>query len=583
MPQERRLTLLDRLDDIYAGRPLDRARGRALVPVYAVGIAIALVMGAHDLVFGASHIVLHLLNAAAMAGLQAAGIVAVFRGRVDLGGAAILPIVGVFTLASLTDAVGPDPGGFYDGWARWYPAFIVAAMLFARPAVAGLLTAWSIAWNALYFVLFCTDLPDGPRGDALGEVFEVSAVDGLVGALAVAGMLMVRASMRTAAEELERNRTLNAQLESRVRERTQALASRLAERQAILQHLGDGLVVLGSDGRHIELVNPALYVLYGLAGELVGADVGSVLPADIAGALQQVWIADGDAVAEREIALPGGRIGLLVANRFGEAGRPLGVVGVVRDITLQREVDRMKTEFISMASHELRTPLTSVLGFARIIERKLAKSVLPALPDDDRVQKAARVVRDNVDIIVSEGERLTALINDILDISKMEAGRMEYRRDPLDLAELCGQSAAAVSSLFEDSAVQLLLQLDDGLPPVTGDGHRLVQVLVNLLSNARKFTEAGSVVLSCAVHADGVELAVHDTGVGIAREDLDAVFERFRQVGDALADKPRGTGLGLAICQQIVAAHGSVLTLHSTLGEGSRFAFVLAPPDLGPG
>ncbi|MCB9675668.1 MAG: PAS domain-containing protein [Alphaproteobacteria bacterium] len=576
------LTLLHTLDRTYADRPLDRTRARALVLVYAVGIAISLVMGGHDLFFGAAHVELHLLNVAAMAGLQATGIVAVLRGRADLGGAVILPIVGVFTLASLTDAASGNPGAFYDGWARWYPAFIVAAMLFTTPAVAGLLTAWSIVWNALYFVLFCGDLPDGPRADALGEVWEVSAVDGLVGALAVAGMFMVRSAMRTAADELARNQALNADLESRVRDRTQALASRLAERQAILQHLGDGLVVLGADGRHVELANPALHALYGIQGHISGAEVGSIFPDDLAAALRHAWDAEDDGVVERELALPGGRIGLLVANRFGEKGRPLGVVAVVRDVTLQREVDRMKTEFISMASHELRTPLTSVLGFARIIERKLARSVLPALPaDDERVQKAARVVRDNVEIIVSEGERLTALINDILDISKMEAGRMEYRREPLDLTELCGQSAAAVSSLFEDSEVALEVEIDDDLPEVVGDGHRLVQVLVNLLSNARKFTESGRIVLSCSVDAGGVELAVQDTGIGIAEEHVDAVFERFRQVGDVLTDKPRGTGLGLAICQQIVAAHGSVLELESTLGEGSRFSFVLAARETG--
>jgi signal transduction histidine kinase len=180
--------------------------------------------------------------------------------------------------------------------------------------------------------------------------------------------------------------------------------------------------------------------------------------------------------------------------------------------------------------------------------------------------------------MAAEGERLTAMINDVLDLQKIEAGRMEFRREPVDVLAVVEQSCAAVSALFETTGLELRRELpppDGPGPTVIGDQHRLIQVVINLLSNAVKFTPAGSVTVRVTVDppANEVLVAVTDTGTGIAEADRERVFEAFAQAGDTLTDKPRGTGLGLPISRQIVEEHGGRMGLASELGQGSTFAF----------
>ena len=237
-----------------------------------------------------------------------------------------------------------------------------------------------------------------------------------------------------------------------------------------------------------------------------------------------------------------------------------------------------KSAFLSSVSHELRTPLTSVVGFSRLIRRRLDEVVFPAVPEGDpKRDRAMRQVAENLDIIVEEGERLTALINDTLDLAKIEAGRMEWRQDPVDVAELVARATAATSSLVAGPGPELVVRVDEGLPVIVGDRDRLIQVLINLISNAVKFTPTGSI--TCAARLDpaggAVVLSVADTGVGIAPEDHERIFEEFGQAGDVLPEKPRGTGLGLAICRQIVEHHGGRLWLESEVGRGTTFSFSL--------
>jgi signal transduction histidine kinase len=252
-----------------------------------------------------------------------------------------------------------------------------------------------------------------------------------------------------------------------------------------------------------------------------------------------------------------------------------------------------KSEFLANVSHELRTPLTSVLGFTKIIRRRLDDVVLPALAgaresaaatDDPKLDRAVRQVGDNLDIVVAEGERLTALINDVLDLEKIEAGRMEFRHDRVDMAEVVERATAATAPLFETSGLELRREIRQDLPPVEGDPHRLAQVVINLLSNAVKFTPHGSVTVRAAsVPARGdddgggatIVVSVADTGTGISPEDQGRVFEQFAQAGDTLSETPRGTGLGLSICRQIVEHHGGRMWLESEPGRGSTFSFSL--------
>lgn len=237
--------------------------------------------------------------------------------------------------------------------------------------------------------------------------------------------------------------------------------------------------------------------------------------------------------------------------------------------------DRTKSAFLASVSHELRTPLTSVLGFAKIIKKRL-EVIIPAVSDDDRkVQRAIEQVGTNVDIIISEGERLTALINDVLDLAKIESGKIEWNMQPFSIQEIIERSVTATSALFAARSVELVVDVEADLPTIIGDQDRLIQVVINLISNAAKFTNQGTVTCRARRMEDKILVSVIDTGIGIAPDDHKKVFEQFVQVGDTLTDKPQGTGLGLSISKQIVEHHGGRIWVESELSQGSNFSFTL--------
>ena len=259
---------------------------------------------------------------------------------------------------------------------------------------------------------------------------------------------------------------------------------------------------------------------------------------------------------------------------FEEAQRARGVA---------EEADAAKSAFLSTVSHELRTPLTSVLGFAKIIKKRLDDRIFPLVPKDDKkIVQTIQQVEDNLKVVVSEGERLTKLIDDVLDLAKIEAGKLEWHMEPVSLGEVIDRATAATASLFEQKGLRLVTDVAPGLPTVTGDSDRLIQVVINLISNAVKFTDAGSVTCRAARRGGEIVVSVVDTGMGIAPVDQPKVFERFKQVGDTLTDKPKGTGLGLPICREIVEHHGGRVWVESELGHGSTFSFSVPLPDAQP-
>lgn len=238
------------------------------------------------------------------------------------------------------------------------------------------------------------------------------------------------------------------------------------------------------------------------------------------------------------------------------------------------EANRTKSNFLSTVSHELRTPLTSVLGFSKIIKKKLDETIFPQITNEERkIQKSMGQVTNNLDIILSEGERLTALINDVLDIAKMEAGRIEWQFQDVAVVELITRSVNSISSLVEQKNLAIEVNITQELPTITGDFNRLTQVVINLLSNAVKFTEQGMISCQAQLTDKTVEISVSDQGKGIAKVDQEAIFAPFKQVGDTLTDKPTGTGLGLPICKHIVEHHGGKLWVESELEVGSTFYF----------
>ncbi|MFO8038243.1 MAG: PAS domain S-box protein [Sodalinema sp.] len=366
----------------------------------------------------------------------------------------------------------------------------------------------------------------------------------------------------------------------------EALKQALGDLNAILDNLADGLLVTDTAGR-ITRFNPVLRRMFNLTtGEVIGCTCEELGLMEIDDLLKDLQKTSSHQAAIAEVPLQGKHMGQALATRVwepipGESEQiDIGSVVLIRDVTLEKEVDRMKTDFIATVSHELRTPLTSVLGFASIVLEKLEDKVFPLLPQGDRqAQRHQERVRQNLNIIVSEAERLTTLINDVLDIAKMEAGKVEWNQEPLSVLEVLERAIAASSSLFERENLQLITDFPEQLPPVLGDGDRLIQVVINLLSNAVKFTETGEITCRACCENSQIRVEVQDTGIGIAPEDLTKVFEKFKQVGETLTDKPKGTGLGLPICKQILEHHGGRIWAESELGQGSCFIFTLPVKD----
>ena len=228
-----------------------------------------------------------------------------------------------------------------------------------------------------------------------------------------------------------------------------------------------------------------------------------------------------------------------------------------------QELDRLKDDFISMVSHELRTPLTSIRAFTEILHDN------PALETAERTRFLS--------IVIKETERLTRLINQVLDLAKIESGNAEWHEAELSIREVIEDSIAATSQLFEERGVRLAIALAPDVPPILADRDRLVQVMLNLLSNAVKFCSADGGEVAIALRREGsvVRVDVRDNGMGIGRETQAMIFEKFRQGGDTMTGKPQGTGLGLPICRQIINHFGGRLWVESEIGKGSTFSFVL--------
>lgn len=225
-------------------------------------------------------------------------------------------------------------------------------------------------------------------------------------------------------------------------------------------------------------------------------------------------------------------------------------------------LNQLKSDFVSTVSHELRTPLTAI---------KNAVDLLSGgdVPDDEARERFFGIATRNVD-------RLRLLIEDLLDLSKLEAGKLDFRFARVEPVELLRNIFATFESSAREDKPRLSLEVSGDIGPVWADPNRIEQVVVNLMSNAIKFTPVeGQVVLSAEGRAEGVEICVSDTGIGIEEEDQEHVFDRFYQTGNSLTRSSRGTGLGLAIARDLVRVHGGDLQLQSEVSKGSRFYFTL--------
>jgi signal transduction histidine kinase/CheY-like chemotaxis protein len=226
------------------------------------------------------------------------------------------------------------------------------------------------------------------------------------------------------------------------------------------------------------------------------------------------------------------------------------------------QANDLKSRFLANMSHELRTPLNSIINFTRILNSGMRGPM-----NDGQIDYLNRVWQS--------GEHLLGLINDILDLSKIEAGRMELYKEPLHLGEVLHSVMSTVGGLTKGKSIELQQELAPNLPLIEADRTRIRQILLNLLSNAAKFTDTGSITVRAFCADDRVVVQVADTGIGIAAENLAVVFEEFHQVDGTTTRHYEGTGLGLAICRRFVELHGGRIWVESTLGEGSTFSFNL--------
>jgi PAS domain S-box-containing protein len=336
--------------------------------------------------------------------------------------------------------------------------------------------------------------------------------------------------------------------------RTEDLVQAAGQLRRIVDAAKDGILTTDGGGL-ITSANPAVEALFGQpVSALYGRPVAVVLPGlQLGGAAT----GRGPGGAELEgVRQDGSRfpVELSVSTVASDGGRAFVVIA--RDVTERRAIDRMKDEFVATVSHELRTPLTALRGHVELV-----------LEGDGG--PVTELQRRFLQVATQSADRLGALINDLLDVAKIEAGRVQLRKELIDL----GGVLREVSATFRIEATRHGLgfreELAD-LPPVVGDRDRLIQVFGNLVSNAIKYTRAGEVGVSAQPTYGAVEVVVHDTGVGMTPEEQRQLFTKFFRSRDRAGPDPGGTGLGLVIVKGIVEGHGGTLAVESAPGAGTR-------------
>jgi two-component system phosphate regulon sensor histidine kinase PhoR len=244
-------------------------------------------------------------------------------------------------------------------------------------------------------------------------------------------------------------------------------------------------------------------------------------------------------------------------------GKTAGAVILLHDITDFVELDRMKSDFISIVSHELKTPLTSIKGFVRLIAA-------------ERVGPVTEKQRHYLDVVQKQTESLTVLINDLLDLSRIEAGIIEVGHEPLILTEVIGGVVQQLDNLAQEKGITLRVEVAGDLPLISGDNARLGQVFINLIHNAIKFTpQGGDIRVKAVSMGEHCLVKISDTGIGISAQDLPRIFDKFYQVDSSSTRRQSGTGLGLSISKQLVTAHGGEMWVNSIKGKGTTFSLTI--------
>ena len=370
---------------------------------------------------------------------------------------------------------------------------------------------------------------------------------------------------------------LNKRYETIIKERNQSeevvwkkyrkVLSDKRETEAVIRSIAEGLVVVDAEGKVI-MMNPAAEKLLGVASKnKIGKSILDNLKEE-----QLISLVKPSADKEdREIELVSQQDETKKVLRASSAviedenGQTVGMVSVLSDITKQKELDQLKSNFVANVSHELRTPLVAIDKSLSLILTKAAGEVSPTQ------EQFLSIAESNL-------KRLGLLINDLLDLSKLEAGRMEIRRQPSSIDKVISESVNTLNAWATTKAINIEKKVQGGLPEINIDPDRIIQVLNNLIGNAIKFTpHNGSItVKAISINQDKeIEISVSDTGTGIAKENLPKIFDKFFQVGERAATDISGTGIGLSIAKEIVGLHGGKIWVESEKGQGTKFIFTL--------
>jgi len=363
-------------------------------------------------------------------------------------------------------------------------------------------------------------------------------------------------------EQLAQEQRQTAHLYEQVQQRRNEL-------EAILRGIGDGVIVTDPE-LGVLLMNPVATHIFQVGPDVTAsAPLSQIIPhAELLSLLRSALLGQAEPTV-REITLSpdgGSRTAIyqaLASRVSGPEGKTRGVVAVLRDITSQKELERMKSNFLSVVSHELKTPLHSIKGFVDII--LMGKTgPLNATQSD-----FLGTVRDQTALLQN-------LISDLLEFQRLESGQVKLRPTELSLSEVASKVAEKLRPAADQGQVKLVNQIEAGFPTIEADPMRIEQVLTNLVDNAIKFTPiAGQVTIRAVDLGEKVQISVSDTGIGIPADELVRIFDRFYQVDSGSTRHYRGTGLGLTICKHIVEYHHGRIWAESEVNKGSTFLFVL--------